>query len=405
MSNINGGGLMLPYSKLDSSKSIFINYLNNLGNVFTVSLGRYGIAVLLELHENTNMNNENKFYKKMVPNKYYGKIVKHLLIKIQFINREKLDVRFGDTTFTTTTELIFQNEINIQTDIFFKTLNYMQPLCPSIVYADIINNYPEKMAILNLLRKANNLPFRVENNVILNNDIGIIVMEMIFNSVPLYNYNDINNIELAKNISRYALLKLALDTGYNHNDFHPGNILIQQNNDYFKGIEISPMLIDFGRTTKLDLDILESVKQKVKNKDYIGALSELCKPYNSKLVHTRPEFHSYFNWVCGDYEGLLQTGKLSENTNEEIDKLFNLREEAIDENIKNMNELHDAEPDKYPLLPITDNSIKNKLYNGMIGGKKKQNRRQKRKTKRNKIIKKNKRNKTNRRNRTNKKYI
>jgi hypothetical protein len=460
MKYLNGGGIMLPYSNPKSdpelSKKIFTHYLNNFNKVNIISFGRYGIVLLCSLPENIDTNDENNFYKKMVPNENYGKIVKSLLIKIQFVNISgttflninKINVKLGDYEFTCVREKEIQNEVNIQTDIFFKTLNYMQPLCPSIVYADILKDYPEKINILNLLRFADNLPFPVENNIIFNNDIGLIAMEMIYDSIPLFNYIEerkeiiektkkyirdkniqnqnideineeeekklsdamkninlnINKLEHAKNISRYALLKLALDTGYNHNDFHPGNILIQKDDSYFKDSNMSPILIDFGRTTKLDLDILNSIKQKVKQQDYTGALSELCKPYNSKLVHTRPEFHSYYNWVCGDYEGLLDSGKLSYTVDINIDELFKNRELAIDEVVKKMKELHDTEPEKYPLLPLSNN-IKNKLYNGMIGGKRKQNYRQnrKQKTKKNKAHRKT--NKRNKRSKTNRKYI
>jgi len=429
MTIINGGGIMLPYSKQELSKKIFTYYLNNFYKISILSYGLYGIVLLLILPDNIDPSNEDNFYKQMTPNENYGKIVKSLIIKIQFMNNN-LEVKLGNYKFLGVTEKQIQDEINIQTDIFFKTFNYMQPLCPSIIYAEIIKDFSEKINILNLLRKAENLPFPLENNIIYNDNISIIVMEMIHNSIPLSNYiyeinqninklkkyikdiqkenNDdnlqqiniaMNNIngekrkkEIVENISRYALLKLAIDTGYNHSDFHKGNILIQYDDTYFKNINKSPILLDFGRTTKLNLDILNSIKQKVEQKNYIGALTELCKPFNSELQHTKFENASYFDWVCGDYEGLNGDIKkrLPDTVNIRIVELFKLRELAIDENIQKMNKLHDSEPNKYPLLPLS-NSIKNNLYNGMIGGKRKIKR--KRKTKKNKFYRRNKSNK------------
>lgn len=440
MNNIKGGGIMLPNSKQELSKKIFTYYLNNFNEIKTISYGRYGIVVLLILPENIDTSNEDNFYKQMTPNQDYGKIVKSLLIKIQFVNNN-YDVKLGDHEFTGVTQKQIQDEVNIQTDIFFKTLNYMQPLCPSIIYADIIQDFKEKQKILNLLRKAQNLPFPVEKNIIYTNDFGIIVMEMIHNSKTLfkylkdkqiniykkqdyiYNLNksvsgnvrqdsnfdeintamktmnlDKNDKEMAENISRYALLKLALDTGYGHNDFHPGNILIQEDNTYFKNIDISPILLDFGRTTKLNLDILNTIKTKVQQKNYVGALAELCKPYNTKLVHTRTLNVIHFGWVCGDYDGQIESKKIPDSVNTEIDALFEKRELAIDENIQTMSRLHDSEPNKYPLLPLS-NEIKNKLYNGMIGGKGKRKRKRKikgkGKTMKNKMSRRNKTNKRN----------
>jgi hypothetical protein len=431
MTILNGGGIMLPYSNQELSKKIFTFYLNNIYKITILSYGTYGIVLLLLLPNNIDTTNEDNFYKQMTPNENYGKIVKSLIIKIQFINNN-LEVKLGNYKFIGTTEEQIQNEINIQTDIFFKTFNYMQPLCPSIIYAEIIKDFSEKMNILNLLRKAENLPFPVENNIIYNDNISIIVMEMINKSTPLVNFihdieeniNRINNyiiniqnelnemntdytseqvsiamknisiekrkIQIVENISRYSLLKLAIDTGYNHSDFHKGNILIQYDDTYFKNINKSPILLDFGRTQKLDIGTLNIIKQMVSQKNYIGALTELCKPFNSSLQHTKIVNDSYFDWVCGDYEGLGdRKKKLDISINTRIDELFKLRELAIDENIQKMNKLHDSEPNKYPLLPLS-NSIKNNLYNGMIGGKIKIKR--KRKTKKNKFYRRNKSN-------------
>lgn len=398
MNIINGGGIMLPYSKQNLSKKIFIYYLNNFAEIIILSTGRYGIVLLLLLPDNIDSSNESNFFKQMTPNENYGKIVKQLIIKIQFINKYESEVKMGDYEFSGIKEEQMQDEINIQTDVFFKSFKYMQPLCPSIIHADIIKDFSEKQYILNILRSASNLLFPVQNNIIYNNDIGIIVMEMIHNSLPLYNYinnpDNNNNIELAKNISRYALLKLALDTGYGHNDFHEGNILIQNDDTYFKNTNISPILIDFGRTKKLDLDILDSIKQKVKEKNYISALAQLCKPYNTKYQHTKILNASYYNWVCGNYEGLTQSGELPDSVNSQLDELFKNRELAIDEIIKKMSILHDTQPNKYPLLPLS-NEIKNRLYNGMIGGriKRKIKQKQKQKTKKNKLYKKTKKSK------------
>ena len=425
--NKQKGGILID-SKDDEAFSHFIQ-----NSTFSfLSNGTFGLTVKANLKPGV----ESKYRHIESSTRYdYGDEVRTIIIKLGFIHDASKGerasiVRISQVNNFETVELqTFKNEVNIQTDIFFKTFNYMQPLCPSIIYAEIIKDFSEKINILNLLRKAENLPFPVENNIIFNDNVSIIVMEMIHNSIPLSNYiyeinqninklkkyikdiqkenNDdnlqqiniaMNNIngekrkkEIVENISRYALLKLAIDTGYNHSDFHKGNILIQYDDTYFKNINKSPILLDFGRTTKLNLDILNSIKQKVEQKNYIGALTELCKPFNSELQHTKFENASYFDWVCGDYEGLNGDIKkrLPDTVNIRIDELFKLRELAIDENIQKMNKLHDSEPSKYPLLPLS-NSIKNNLYNGMIGGKRKIKR--KRKTKKNKFYRRNKSN-------------
>jgi hypothetical protein len=487
MKHKNGGGIMLPKSNPDLSKQIFTYYLNNLEKIQVISVGGYGIVLLLSLPENIDISNENNFYKQIIPNENYGKIVKKLLIKLQFVNdQKKISINIDtDYKITSVKKLDIENEINIQTDIFFKTLNYMQPLCPSIIYADILTDDEEKLDMMNLLKKADFLPNNapVENIISINN-IGIIAMEMVNDSRTLYTYisesedqsekvygyinnmkeyinDNMNNIdatmrnidkqreklnnmenkediaiieekiknmenyiksieenikdaekyikdaeaklktitedvEFVKNICRYALLKLALETGYNHSDFHNGNILLEKDTTYFDNIKLSPVLIDFGRTNKLDLNILYAIKKSVEEKNYVNALSYLCQPYNTtKTFHTKSEYKKYYGWICGDYGGTIPEDKLSDSVNIQIDELFKSHEVSIDKNVEIMNKLHDADPTKYPLLPLSNN-IKNLLYNGMIGGRKK---RKTRKNKSNKIRKKDKRYKTNKTNR------
>jgi hypothetical protein len=82
---------------------------------------------------------------------------------------------------------------------------------------------------------------------------------------------------------------------------------------------------------------------------------------------------------------------LEQYDNEQIDKLFELRETAIDENVDAMKVLHDSEPNVYPLLPVA-NQLKNQLYNGMIGGRRRK-RNNNKKTKRRQTNKNKKSNK------------
>ena len=99
MNNINGGGIMLPYSKQELSKQIFTYYLNNFYEIKTLSYGRYGIVFVLLLPDDIDTTNEDNFYKQMTPNENYGKIVKSLLIKIQFVNSGPYPVTLGNVEF------------------------------------------------------------------------------------------------------------------------------------------------------------------------------------------------------------------------------------------------------------------------------------------------------------------
>ena len=73
--------------------------------------------------------------------------------------------------------------------------------------------------------------------------------------------------------------------------------------------------------------------------------------------------------IMRDFFSIMKELELYDN--EFIEKLFVRREKAIDNNILIMDKLHNNSPDQYPLLPISSN-IKDKLFSGIIGGKKKE---------------------------------
>jgi hypothetical protein len=419
--NIFGGGLILPYNtpkdNIIHSKEIFMYYLENAEAIKLISAGSYGYAFLLTLPDNiiNDPTNKHMLYRKMTPNKTYGEPVNMLVVKFQFIYehvsnpRLKIPVKLAD----------IQNEINVQTDITFKTLNYLQPICPSIVCAIVSTDITSKLRLCHLLfSKAIGITSTekqiIEKEVMIYG-VGLIAMELVYNSFTLHHYlespnvNKLNKIK-ALNIARYTMLKLALDTEYNHGDFHKGNILIQLNGDYFKRmngnpVKLSASIIDFGRTKKIHPEIMNKIRECVRNKEYRKALGYLCSPEGSNKYISNVKYSwNNFGWLCGNYNldvnndvqiqdyinkmntlhgepkyavmGLEKTKKFikeqilefGSDIDVQIDQLFKMREVAIDDLVKTMSSLHDSEPDKYPLLPVS-NSLKNSLYNGMIGGK------------------------------------
>ena len=384
------GGLLLPYKKTEESANIFRNFINNSDITF-LNKGSQGIVLKATLQSPIPEN-----YLQICPDDNYGRPVDTILIKVCAISA--FDRQFpvdnkGSMMYTTKMDE-FQNEINIQTDIYLKTVEYLQPLCPAIVYADILPTFTE---IVNLLIiKISSIPLRYQLNALKNSNVefGLIGMEFMKDGTPLHN-TEINETQL--NVSRFALLELAIKTGYNHNDFHKGNIMIETTTNYFADMNMRAILIDFGRAAKITPDVLQEIKEHVANKEYISALKLLCSFKSSYSLIHNPRYNSYYGWTCGNYNtddpvyfeelsksiqkengGDLGTIKkyiknaektnICELSNGEIDHLYTLREQAIDINVQKMDELH-SEDAKYPLLPVS-NTIKNSLYNGMFGGKK-----------------------------------
>lgn len=406
------GGLLLPYKKTEESANIFRNFINNSDITF-LNKGSQGIVLKATLQSPIPEN-----YLQICPDDNYGRPVDTILIKICAISEFYMQFHVDNkgSIMHTTKMDDFQNEINIQTDIYLKTIQYLQPLCPAIVYADVLPTFTE---IVNLLiLKISSIPLRYQLNALKNENVqfGLIGMEFMKDGKTLH-HTEMNETQL--NISRFALLELAIKTGYNHNDFHKGNIMIENDNNYFAGMSMRAILIDFGRAAKISPDVLKEIKENVDNKQYINAFKLLCSFKSSYPLIHNPKYNSYYGWVCGDYNTndpayldelskslQKEHGGFLENIKEyltnahktnlcvlsdgEIDMLYTLREQAIDINVKTMNALHETDA-KYPLLPVS-NQIKNSLFNGMIGGGgKKHKKSRRRRTRKNKKVRKTKR--------------
>ena len=380
------GGMLLESLSSAESETNFKTFISD-ANPSVLSQGTYGFVTKWEL----NAGSTNNTYKKIIPTDEFGNKITTLIVKIccvrptDEINNDEEQIKGNKLLSVSATEFI--NETNIQTDIYLKTINYLQPICPGIAYANIVpiklnplkccSSSPDLKKILNPMMR-----FIVNNP---NYKIGIIAMEMAEN---LTSNNVLTNNDFS-NIGRYALLNLALTTGYTHGDFHRGNILICDSTSYFNGVNYRPIVIDFGRSTKLPPDKFNQLKTFVSNHDYISALKILC--HSNEFVQNIAYSEFFYGWVCGDYDlndeayennkidnvdnyawnGIPEKPPaLPETINAEIDVLFQAREIAIDANIETMILAHEQDRIKYPLLPVS-NQIKNKLFSGLIGGKRK----------------------------------
>lgn len=465
------GGILLPFKNEKNNAQTFLKYLENSA-ISKLSMGSYGLTLISELiltpspdsnwdigisrstgkyfyYDKTLNKSIHKipeellndprsmpfpnYYKKLVPNDSYGKPIVQLVIKLCVIGDDT--TLFVNNVFNQRMHVVtqedFQKEINIQTDIYFKTMQYLQPIAPGIVYADILKDIKKIDPLLKLIvnnsnkekdmKKAISSLFFFLNTNQGSSGLGIIGMEVAGKGDTLSKLDkyfigirDFSRMRTLQNVARYTLLKLALDTEYNQNDFHKNNVIMVQTPNYFDKGEyaLQSVIIDYGRSTKIPPEIMEKIRDLVSKKDYIKALTYLCdKSYSYKMVNDIAFAKGYYGWVCGDYnmndveyeeyiKNLLtkinediksynsdpsifpkktpldsfqlklkveKPMALEQYNNDQIDKLFQLREIAIDKNVNAMKLLHDSDPNVYPLLPVS-NQIKNQLYNGMIGG-------------------------------------
>jgi hypothetical protein len=431
------GGLMLPYKNQDHSKQVFNEFLSNSIRIEMVSKGSYSLTFKVILPEAIPSDFVSKDYKEISPSKNFGEPIQCILVKIALIydtneakkqfmlkyphlkhgrQNNKSDDGIG-YIFTynksafeikTINPSEFQNEINVQTDIYMKTIQYLQPLCPGIVYADILEGMPASTFLDMFSSKATPDLLPIINKLIsilrnpgpyakMNLNLGVIGMQFVSNSKTLASYiTDKTFPDEQKQsfltMGMYALLTLALDTGYNHNDFHYGNIMIENNDTYFYKLEGGhnfvdnyvdgrkqrAIIIDFGRATKIPQEVMNIIRERVEKGQFKEALECLCNPKTANQFVRDKKYSLYYGWICGNND--LNPMKLEgEHTiYEPILDLIQLRETAINENVYIMEQLHNTNPTKYPLLPVS-NSFKNQLYEGMIGGKKSKRMKQSRK--------------------------
>ena len=346
-----------------NDKDAFQHFLQNSTLSFSSASGSFGITYILTL----NPDAESKYLSLDASN--YSKPVKQILLKTTFVYPVSLKIDVFDakqnrnSNKTTTTVDNFYEEVNIQTDAYLRTMEYLQPLCPAILYANALDVTDPTIAKItstfdnNLMNQMRGLP---------GIKIGFIAMELMDNAMTVYEAlqeKAFYESYIAK--VYYTLIEFIMKTGYNHGDFHFGNMLLNLNvTDYFFGKRGQATLIDFGYTQKLSQKNYSILKEFYKEKRYVEILDKLCDiprkdgyimddfaGYTNTCLRTSPELADDASYVVN-----------KEEINNKIAELYGLREKSIDVVVNKMGSLGIN-------LPLS-NSAKNQMYNGNIPNKK-----------------------------------
>jgi hypothetical protein len=380
------GGMFIPSQDSSKSYKTVLEYLAN-SKITTLTKGAYGLTYVAELHETSVIK---KPFLNLTVGKLYKTPVKKLLVKVCVIEDptvvESLFPR-QDTTWKVAQKMNIlplpideiTEEINIQTDIYLKTMQNLQPICPGIVYSSFIDR--SEYGPLNYFReipKNNTNPETDDRQSKVG--FGIIVMELASDYVTMFEYkrstnvNEVADFFDAKLKCLFALIQLALKTGYTHGDHHFANIMYnKKDSKYFHGTKGRILLIDFGRSTKIPSSEMKSFRILCDSKQYLQALELLCiNPVANDYIADPKYAEKYYGWACGSYGGLMKTNeRYVASINESIEKLFEQREAQLNLNAAAMETLH-AKKTIYPLLPLS-NQLKNQLYNGILPADKPKN--------------------------------
>ena len=407
------GGLLLKNS--GKSEDLFTDYLRNVNKVRYIADGANGIIYKLSVPETYTSG-----YTYIAPNNY-GKPVKEIAIKLCVLTSS--DIKS------------FKDEVNIQTSIFKKSIKYLQPVCPGILYSSILRERKKTDFIKQLLEIdpsiiSNKLPY-LESEIDISRDlltnskyyIGLIVMEYENGYKRLFDY--INSTTLSKEIKikyllygLFIILKLAIETGYSQADFHIANIMIHPSLDYFGTRSGRPIILDFGYSRKIPQKTMNVIDSLIKSNDYISALKWICSVKRSdESSITKEEWSSHYGWVCRDWDLLKSRSKFKKTSlssrrskksfikvgedlqlsipkgityanNRELQQLFNKRKIYEGELIKQFITFNKKSPINYPNLPLSNDIIIKRTYIGLFGGKTRRIKKISQKTK-NKTIKNN----------------
>jgi hypothetical protein len=400
------GGILLKMS----SEKAFDTFLQNSEVKLLTDQSSFGIILQLTLNKEIDSPYE------MFGPQHFQEPVKRLLVKLVALGPIKeageewpyLDGRSKQID----TEATFQKEVNIQTNIFFKTMNDLEPLCPAPVYANVFKKEMEITDFFKtLMEKARNQPvaFRALSKMKKSFEeeyfswLGVLGMEIATGYLPLFDfYNkvldppDIDYYEWTEQMAKLQILNLALKTGYSQNDFHRGNLLVNPNYEgFYKGLPGKVLIIDFGLASKLTPENIKEIKNDYNQGEFQQALKifkSLKRSDDLEISH----YPAYYGWLYGE-DDLKQWRKLSKRSddyyNSIIGRLIKKEDVATEERTRLFDEKHKEDPARYPYLPLS-NQIKNRFYQGILkeegtkeGGKYKPSKKSlKKKTRKNKSI-------------------
>ena len=240
----------------------------------------------------------------------------------------------------------FINEIKIQTDVYKKTNENLEAVCPPIVYSNIVNNTNIRSSAQHLLLtmiqqmpndehkeflKKMKTMYEDNNNI----KLGVIVMsfaenyDMLRDVLENPEYN-IGQKIMYKYLAVYELIRLY-DIGYMHGDYHQENILINTNYKYNNLEDIYHgrcLIIDYGLTFKHNLKDTEDDKPSVK-------LHEIAQ-----TKHPTTEENAYSWWA---YKWLLHFLRSEDDINDHYqalsDSIHNFQEQMMRELNENYSEV------------------------------------------------------------------
>ena len=263
----------------------------------------------------------------------------------------------------TVNERSFEREIEIQTEVFFRTCDYLDPICPCIIHSEVKGSDFDSVNRQRLAPRLSNLLGKTQVDsveyILLKcfldqittgrlSMYGLICMEYADGFNTLYRLKQTETkeiIEELESIARQKLIEMTFKTQYTHSDFHHGNILCKL------GVKPQVLLIDFGLCNRLNDEQWKTLKEEWHSHRYYDALESIFYPLRYDTYDLRNRMDQY-GWLLGtdeieydeddDFEEIHVAEEIIIKITSELDALVE------DQKTKNQ-QLKEAFPGKFPL--------------------------------------------------------
>jgi len=252
------------------------------------------MSKLIEKQENEKKNGNNEIVETLQKElkEEYNEILQKEKERKEKEDEGNIDYFMKNRKFSSTK---FNNCVEIQKDIFLKTVTYLQPICPAIIYSEILENEDYTDYLNKIFKNSmNNENEKIIEYLDHNNfKLGIIAMENYENYENYFILKDRiqENKEYYINLLRYIYLSL-FKLGYVDPFFDANSIIINDDYSYFfSKIKKRPLLIDFTNIEKITDKDNKIINKNIEKKKYFAVFEYYCD------VITDNKFSS---WVCGD---------------------------------------------------------------------------------------------------------
>jgi len=226
------------------------------------------------------------------PNKIYGiypGISNESIVSLDKVLVKIIPIADKETEHGIVTEEHYNDEVEMQKDVYDKTNDNLEPLCPKILHHTIVDSNANQIEFKKILDCTIKINDNKKIKININNDIikkyGIIFMEFVDGSTTLserikwVQYKDGRKAHTHNENDTISFIyeyKRLIQSGYINADLHEQNILYIENYHYSENYKFRLVFIDFGIVFRIKdeyiqilLNVFDTGEIKTKIQDFL----------------------------------------------------------------------------------------------------------------------------------------